>query len=134
MPRTGQGADDAAHRFHFARRPAGLGEDRPKRVLGHLHPFGRVEIAGCRELRVGLLDQAFELGMGSGRLALLGRGLGKTVLLRPLIIQQDHRLGEVQGAELGIDRHRHNVTGNRNILGLQTGPLGPEKDRGPRGG
>ncbi len=49
-------------------------------------------------------------------------------MLRPFIGDQDHRLGEVQRAEVGIDRDGDDLAGQRDLLRLQPGTLGAEQD------
>src|SRR4051812_6835571 len=101
--RIDEGAYDPPHRLHLARRPAGLGEDRAKRVLRGLRPRWRMEIALGLESFVELLDKCFELAVRSCQLELFGRRLRQFAALGPFVGEQDHCLREIQRCEFGID-------------------------------
>ena len=99
--RLDERADHAAQRLDLAARPAGLGEDGADRVAGRGRAVGRVEIAGGGERFVELADQAFELLLRRARLGRVRpRSARERLVLRPFIGDQDHRLGEVQRAEV----------------------------------
>src|SRR5947199_10472639 len=69
--RPHQCADHAADCLDLARRPAGLREDGPQRVLRCPGARRRVEVALGVEFAVELFDQTVEFSMRRGRLGVL---------------------------------------------------------------
>ena len=51
--------------------------------------------------------------------------------LAPLIGDQQHRLGEVEGGESRVDREGDDGVGERDLVVLEPGPLPPEQDADP---
>jgi isochorismate pyruvate lyase len=125
-----QRAEHAAQRPHFLRVPAGLGEERAERAPDDGHAIGRVIIADRDKHGIDLVDQAVQFILRGGRFEIGRGGLGKALALRPFIGEQDHRLGEIEAAEFGIDRHGDDRARDGNIVGLEARALGAEEDRG----
>src|SRR5579884_2568451 len=108
-----QRSDDAPDRLYLARRPAGLGEDRSKRVLRCFGSRRRMEITLRFKFLVQLTDEPLQFPVGCWRLQLLGGWLGKVTLLRPLVGEQDHGLGKVERPKFRIDWDGHDCIGKR---------------------
>ncbi len=88
-----------------------------------------MEIALGDQRFVELPDQTFDFGVGRRLLDRLGGRHREVRSPRPFIGQQDHRLGEVQGRERGIDRDGHDRFRERDLLSLEARALRPEEDR-----
>src|SRR6476469_2685645 len=129
--RIDERTNDAANGLHLPRGPASLRENGADGVFGRLSPRRWVEIAFGLKFAVQMLDQVVNLAVCGRRFPILGRGLGKGATLRPFVGEQNDGLRQVQGAELGIDRHRDDGVSQCDVLGLETGALRTKEDRGP---
>src|SRR3954447_15533985 len=129
--RIDQCPNDSTNGFDFARRPACLGEDGAKCVLGRLRARGRVEITLGLEFAVQLADEALDLAVRRDRLELLCRWLREIASPRPFIREEDHRLGQVERTERGIDRNGHDRVRERHVLGFEPRALWSKEDGAP---
>ena len=107
--------------------PARLGQQRAQRPLA---------VAGGRAGRNSrprasprAADHPLQLACGAGGSSSVSGGEASVHALRPFIGDQDHRLGEVERAEFGIDRHGDDRAGERDIVGFEPRSLRPEQDR-----
>ena len=129
---AGQRLDHAAQQVHVGLVQVGALHDHLQRAHHALAPIGGAKEVRRIELAHQVLDQLIELALGGAARWRAGlpqrcRGAG----LEPLVADQQHRLGQVERAEVGIERHAQHGVGEDQVVVGKAGALRPEQHADP---